>query len=496
MREWSDVHQQLARIAARAGLPPNEARRRGERGRRTARSCPGSSAASACGTPSSGVYIGARQTRFPAPPLVGAREEAARVDHGRRARRDLAALRAHRRADRSRRGSRPRAARSASGATASRTGPSSPAQVMAKEHVDALRPPDRRATARSHFGPVDPAASRARCSSSTRSCAREYATRGALHGAQPGALRGGARACATRRGRSDMLADDDAALALLRAARPRRRLQRQDLRGLARGGRGGRPARRSDLSLADVLLDEASRSLARALPRRARRCTAPRCRSPTASIPARTTTASRSPCRSRSCRSSIPGVLEWTIPGWHAEKIALLCHSLPKAVRKALGRCRSSRGARAASSAPSTGPMLPALSRASTISPGRACRPTPWTCTICRRTCASSSASSTSDGQVVGRGARSRASSRSASAPRARGVGRGRSGRAGRARASPGWSFEALPEEVRMRSSGVTLFAYPGAGRRRDVGRPAPSPRRAAADEATRGGLGGCSCCR
>ena len=31
-----------------------------------------------------------------------------------------------------------------------------------------------------------------------------------------------------------------------------------------------------------------------------------------------------------------PEVLEWTIAGWHAEKISLLLHGLPKAVRKGL----------------------------------------------------------------------------------------------------------------------------------------------------------------
>jgi ATP-dependent helicase HrpA len=59
-----------------------------------------------------------------------------------------------------------------------------------------------------------------------------------------------------------------------------------------------------------------------------------------------------------------PGELDWTIPGWHREKIAALLHELPRPLRRELGAIPELSDALAAEIVPFRGPMLPALARA------------------------------------------------------------------------------------------------------------------------------------
>jgi ATP-dependent helicase HrpA len=59
-----------------------------------------------------------------------------------------------------------------------------------------------------------------------------------------------------------------------------------------------------------------------------------------------------------------PGELEWTIPGWHQEKISALLHELPRAVRRELGDLGDLARALASKLVPFDGPMVPALARA------------------------------------------------------------------------------------------------------------------------------------
>jgi len=61
-----------------------------------------------------------------------------------------------------------------------------------------------------------------------------------------------------------------------------------------------------------------------------------------------------------------PGELDWTIPGWHAEKIAALLYELPRALRRELGDGEIPEIARtlARQLTPFVGPMIPALARA------------------------------------------------------------------------------------------------------------------------------------
>jgi ATP-dependent helicase HrpA len=58
-----------------------------------------------------------------------------------------------------------------------------------------------------------------------------------------------------------------------------------------------------------------------------------------------------------------PVELDWTIPGWHREKIAALLHELPKALRRELGSIPELSEGLAADLAPFAGPMIPALAR-------------------------------------------------------------------------------------------------------------------------------------
>lgn len=59
-----------------------------------------------------------------------------------------------------------------------------------------------------------------------------------------------------------------------------------------------------------------------------------------------------------------PGELDWTIPGWHREKIGALLYELPRATRRDLGDIPELARTLAAALTPFDGPMLPALARA------------------------------------------------------------------------------------------------------------------------------------
>ncbi|WP_394846200.1 ATP-dependent RNA helicase HrpA [Pendulispora brunnea] len=59
-----------------------------------------------------------------------------------------------------------------------------------------------------------------------------------------------------------------------------------------------------------------------------------------------------------------PGELDWTIPGWHQEKIAALLYELPRGTRRELGDIPELARTVAAKLKPFSGPMIPALARA------------------------------------------------------------------------------------------------------------------------------------
>ena len=59
-----------------------------------------------------------------------------------------------------------------------------------------------------------------------------------------------------------------------------------------------------------------------------------------------------------------PGELDWTIPGWHREKVTALLYELPRATRRELGDIPEVGRLLAEALTPFDGPMLPALARA------------------------------------------------------------------------------------------------------------------------------------
>ncbi|MDB4939443.1 MAG: ATP-dependent helicase HrpA, partial [Labilithrix sp.] len=61
-----------------------------------------------------------------------------------------------------------------------------------------------------------------------------------------------------------------------------------------------------------------------------------------------------------------PGELDWTISGWHEEKIAALLYELPRAMRRDLGDVPELARVLASQLRPFDGPMIPALARATT----------------------------------------------------------------------------------------------------------------------------------
>ncbi len=58
-----------------------------------------------------------------------------------------------------------------------------------------------------------------------------------------------------------------------------------------------------------------------------------------------------------------PGQLDWTIPGWHEEKITALLHELPRAARRELGDVPTLARLVAPELVPFQGPLVPALAR-------------------------------------------------------------------------------------------------------------------------------------
>ncbi len=59
-----------------------------------------------------------------------------------------------------------------------------------------------------------------------------------------------------------------------------------------------------------------------------------------------------------------PGELDWTIPGWHREKMAALLHELPRTIRRELGSIPDLARQLADRLAPFSGPMVPAMAAA------------------------------------------------------------------------------------------------------------------------------------
>jgi ATP-dependent helicase HrpA len=184
-----------------------------------------------------------------------------------------------------------------------------------------------------------------------------------------------------------------------------------------------------------------------------------------------------------------PGELDWTIRGWHREKITALLHDLPRPLRRDLGPIPDLAGALAEDLAPFRGPMIPAIvaaiaDRCGVDIPEDAFR-LDAVATHLRTTC-----------RVVGEGGKVIAQSKDV-----RGLfeQHGSSARSAWKDAAPpsrwerkglmAWDFGDLPPFVTQRVSGTEIRRYPAVIDREASVEIAllESPR--AADAATRGGV-------
>ena len=222
VREWRDVHSQLQTVVA-SRLAPE--RRAGDlRADRTCRCWPACSATSASRATRTTAYLGARGIRFYTPSGRAPVEEAGALDHGGRAGRDHAAVRARHRARSSRSGCErvgaPRAQEAAARAALGEEG----GQVVALERAT-LYGIVIYSKRRINFGDVDPAAAR-EIFIREALVAGEWETRAAVLRAQPQADRAdrGARAQVAPPGRAGRRRTD---LRVLRPAAAGRRVQRR-----------------------------------------------------------------------------------------------------------------------------------------------------------------------------------------------------------------------------------------------------------------------------
>ena len=156
-----------------------------------------------------------------------------------------------------------------------------------------------------------------------------------------------------------------------------------------------------------------------------------------------------------------PGELDWTIPGWHEQKITALLGELPRALRRELGSIPDLAAAVARKLVPFQGPFLPALSRVASELSGvelpegafRLDAVPPYMRLTCR---------------LVGEGGRTVAQSRDVALLMRQ---HGADARAAFARSAPpaqwertlitSWDFGELPEFVVRRVAGAELRAYP-----------------------------------
>jgi ATP-dependent helicase HrpA len=511
MREWIDVHQQLTRIAREMGFKTIDAEPPAEKPKpKGARAAKATGAGGERGSPQDGeappvdeslhrallpgllsrvgvwhpeprVYLGARQTRFQLHPSSGlAKKPPAWVVAAELVETSQLFARTAAKID-------PAWLEAAGGSLCRRSygdpyWAERPAKVMAKEHVTLYGLPivrDRKA----HYGPIDPRSAR-RIFLVHALVRQEIALRAPFMDHNR-ALLDEVRRLRDKARKSDMLADDDA-VALFFEQRVPEGVYSGETFAEWRAKAEAEDPRVLHLSLADVLLDEAGdlspdrfpdtlTLYGAALPLSYRFEPGEDDDGITVTLPLAL------------LPQADPGVFDWTIPGWHAEKIALLCRSLPKALRKEVGSLPEVASAIAQDLRPFNGPMAAALSRSVLDFTGvRAPEPAwdfaslPLHLRFYFRIV---------DGdRVVGEGRSLRdlkerfgALAREAWSSLTK-TGLEREGLVS-------WSFDALPEEVPVVVGGQRVSAYPALVDTETSVAIRLMASRAAADEATRGGL-------
>ncbi len=357
MREWGDIHHQLSRIARELGFALNDAPAKDEAVHRAL--LPGLLSRVGTWHPEQRVYLGARNTPFqlhPSSALARAKQPAPWIMVAELVETSQLYGRMAARID-------PAWLELAGGALCKRSygepnWAGKTAQVMNKEQVTLFGLTivrDRKI----HYGPVDP-----------RVCRRMFLlhalVRGEYSAPKPPPfmehnrlLFEQVRKLRDRARRSDMIADDDAVALFFEARVP------DDVYSGKTFEQWRVEAEAKDpevlhLSLADVLLDDAE-----AL-------------SPERFPDALTLGATTLPLTYRFdpgedddgatiavplavLPTLDPDVLEWTIPGWHHDKIAQLCRALPRALREAIEPVETTAPALADRVRPFEGPMLRGL---------------------------------------------------------------------------------------------------------------------------------------
>ncbi|WP_437776331.1 ATP-dependent RNA helicase HrpA [Sorangium sp. So ce1097] len=480
MREWVDVHRQLSRITRDMGFSPNTAPAKGDAIHRAL--LPGLLSRIGMWSQEHKVYFGARQTRFQLHPSSGLAKKppawimaAELVETSQLFARMAAAL-------------DPAWIEAAAGPLCKRSysdphWAARPAAVMAREQVTLYGLPIAR-DRRVDYGPIDPKAAR-RIFLLHALVRQEYATRASFMEAnrklfeEVSRLRDKAR-------RSEMLADEHALELFFDRRVPEGVYNGKTFEAWRKEAEAEDP-RVLHLSIADVLLDEAAELSPERYP------DALELHGAAVPLSYRFDPGEDDDGISLSLPLVLlpqadPEELEWTIPGWHAEKIALLLETLPKALRKALVPMREVAREIAADLRPFQGPMRPALAaavedRTGERVPADALRPEelpPYLRFYFR---------------VIGEDGRAIAEGRDLRELKERLSGRARDawarvGKAGVERDGlTSFAIESLPERAQVDAGGHKVFGYPAL----IDGETSVSVRvlasRAAADEATRAGL-------
>lgn len=480
MREWADVHQQLAQIVKEMGIVGNGGPANADAIHRAL--IPGLLSKIGMWNQEAKTYIGARQVRFMLHPASGlSKKPPAWVVAAELALTSQLFARTAAKID-------PGWLEEAAGDLCRRHygdphWEEKSAQVMAKEQVSLYGLPivrDRKV----HYGPKDPAA--ARDIFITHALVRhEYKTKGRFmeHNQK---LFDEVRRLRDKARRSDMLADDHALGVFFQSRVPEGIYSGKTFETWRKEAEA-KNSKLLELSLSDVLLDEATELSPERFPDvltlQGMHLPLVYRFDPSADDDGITITVPIALLPQLD-----PGVLEWTIPGWHEDKIERLLDEMPKAMRKSLGDLRALAADLARQHKPFHGNMIETLTRSIQqktgvrIVPGTI-RPEqlpPFLRFYFRV--------ADEDGKLIGEG-------RDLEALRDRFAKRARDAWAGASKATiereglTSWSFETLPEEVKIDVSGRKMIGYPALVDNETSVSIKILESRNAADEATRVGL-------
>jgi ATP-dependent helicase HrpA len=452
MREWEDVHRELARITREMGHRPNEVPCSGDAIHRSL--LPGLLSRIGTWLPEPRVYLGARQMRFSLHPSSGlARRQPAWVMAAELVETTKLYARNAARVD-------PLWIEELAGPLAKRryTDPhwsERTAQVMAKEQVTVYGLPvvrDRSV----HYGPIDPAGAR-RIFLVHALVRQEYKTNAPFFEHNRRVFEE-ARRLFDRARKSDMLADEDVLGAFFDARVPVAVYSGKTFELWRKDAEAANP-RLLYLTLDDVLGDG-------------------RAELSDAQYPEELVIAgTRLPLSYRfepsadddgvSVRVPLPVLLqlepenmEWTIPGWRAEKLILLLESLPKSLRKQVGPARDVVDSILGSLRPFEEPLRPALAKAIFALTGARVPPSAFRPSDLPPFYAFHFRVVDDGGHVVAEG-RDLADLRERFGPRARDAWAGARPTGLERDGLTAWTFASLPEKVPVQIGSLRLDGYP-----------------------------------